>query len=74
MNNTANTDVRGRAVNENNLRRNEANRIVISSEEYVRFVRVKVIEVNFSVRQFIIDAVEEVFNGASDFLREHERT
>ena len=51
MNNTANTDVRGRAVNENNLRRNEANRIVISSEEYVRFVRVKVIEVNFSVRQ-----------------------
>ena len=56
------------------MRGNEANRIVISSKEYIRFIRVEVVEVNFSVRKFVIDAVEEVLNGTSDFLREHEGT
>ena len=58
FNNIANANIRGRPVDKNNLRGNEANRIVISSEEKVRFVRVKVVEVNFSVRNFLIDAVE----------------
>ena len=50
-----NANIRGRPISKNNLRWHKANRIVFSSAQYVRFIRVDVVEVNFSVMNLIME-------------------